>query len=199
MTTNTEPDEGGTKVHVHTSADGSCGYCGTDAIDCPMVYCPGCTLSDVRPASPAQVAASVPPAAPGATESASGPPSAWEVLSEAALQSVVALRQQRDAARSTAALAVEEEARLRERIAALADLVEGRMMATAKPAELRALLAPEDDAPAAAQCEDCEHSGHLPGGCEDYSDEPPDGGPCECMTDSTALRALLAEGGEGGE
>lgn len=58
-----------TKIHVHTSTDGPCGYCSGD--DCPMRYCPGCPPgcplaedepdedhdhhSDVRPVSPALV------------------------------------------------------------------------------------------------------------------------------------------------
>ena len=57
-----------TKIHVHTSTDGPCGYCSGD--DCPMRYCPGCPPgcplaedepdedhdhhSDVRSVSPAR-------------------------------------------------------------------------------------------------------------------------------------------------
>ncbi len=107
--------------------------------------------SDVLTPPPAQVAASVPPAAPGATQSAPGSPSADLVLSEAeramrseralhaemgrALTTAVALRQERDdaiaalsearaereAARTTAALLEADGARLRERIAELAE------------------------------------------------------------------------------
>lgn len=90
---------------------------------------------------------------------------------------------ERDAARTTAALLEADGARLRERIEELivdlgaegdTDLDRDFGAGLGHAAwRLDALLAPEDDAPAAAQC--------------------------ECMTDSTALRALLAEGGEGGE
>jgi hypothetical protein len=59
-----------TKVHVHTSDDGPCGYCSGD--DCSMRYCPGCPPgcalaedepgeedhSDVRSVSPARDAVS---------------------------------------------------------------------------------------------------------------------------------------------
>ncbi len=36
-----------TKVHVHTSDDGPCGYCSGD--DCPMRYCPGCHGAGTEP------------------------------------------------------------------------------------------------------------------------------------------------------
>ncbi len=78
-----------TKIHVHTSDDGPCGYC--SGVDCPMRYCPGCPPgcalaedepgedhSDVRSVSPArgpERPESVERAALGATNSPSGYPS----------------------------------------------------------------------------------------------------------------------------
>ncbi len=79
-----------TKVHVHTSDDGPCGYCSGD--DCPMRYCPGCPPgcalaedepgeedhSDVRSVSPArgpECPESVAGDGPGVTQSPSGYPS----------------------------------------------------------------------------------------------------------------------------
>ena len=77
-----------TKIHVHTSDDGPCGYC--SGVDCPMRYCPGCppgcalaedepdSTSDVRSVSPArgpECPESVAGDGPGVTQSPSGYPS----------------------------------------------------------------------------------------------------------------------------
>lgn len=144
----TEPEEGGVEI-VHW-ADHPGEHVSDLQCPCGPVAYPVGHLG-VPASAPAQVAESGAPAAPGATQSAPGSPSADLVLSEAeramrseralhaemgrALTTAVALRQERDdaiaalsearaereAARTTAALLEADGARLRERIAELAE------------------------------------------------------------------------------
>jgi hypothetical protein len=149
-----------TKIHVHTSTDGPCGYCSGD--DCPMRYCPGCPPgcplaedepdedhdhhSDVRPVSPALVSLGY-----------DADSRLCRLLADKAalLGDVERLTAERDRARGTAANLEAENARLREGIERLCSDIDNPLRERHDESphdlpevaeDLRALLADTDSA-----------------------------------------------------